>query len=167
MLGVMASCKYIIKKPADCLLAELFHFYLLLKKGNKVSTKDLSQKIHNCEFLAFCYLENRLVGISAIKRPAKSYIEEVHRKAGVWRNIEEYIFEVGYSFTEDDVRRLGISGTLKQMLQEKIIHHHGMVFSTTAVQTSQRFLKSQGFVACGNPYQGKYDDNIIYFEKRI
>jgi len=161
------SCKFSIKTPADCMLPELFYFYLLVKKGNKVSTVELTQKIYSCKLLAFCYLGNRLVGISAIKRPAQSYITQVHEKAGITRNINDYALELGYSYTEPEFRQMGISRMLKAMLQSKITKQKGFIFSTTAVATSQRYLTSQGFVACGNPYQGTFDNEIVYFEKRI
>ncbi|MFW0717528.1 hypothetical protein [Pedobacter sp. N23S346] len=128
---------------------------------------DLFQKIYNCEFLGFCYLGKRLVGISAIKRPSRFYVKQIQLKAGIERNANDFIFEVGYSFTEADVRRVGISSTLKGMLQDKIMHYHGMIFSTTATPSSQRYLKSKGFSACGSPYQGNFDSNIIYFEKSL
>jgi len=167
LANATAQGDFRIKKPVDCLLTELFYFYLLLRKGNKVSPVGLPQKIYNCAYLGFCYLDNRLVGISAIKRPSKSYIEDIHRKATITRNICDYNFELGYSFTVPEFRQTGISRTLKQMLQQQISHEQGMLFSTTAVQTSQRYLISQNFKACGIPYQGNYDDNIVYFERKI
>lgn len=163
----LASSIIAIKRPCDCSLAELYYFFLLLKKGNKVSLTDLSQKIYNCEFLGFCYFDKRLAGISAIKRPAKLYIEQIHVKAGVKRDAADFIFEIGYSYTEPDARRIGISSTLKGLLQDKIMHCDGMIFSTTATPSSQRYLKTAGFKPCGNPYQGSFDNNIIYFERSI
>lgn len=161
------NCTFSIKTPADCMLAELFYFYLLVKKGNKVSTIELTQKIYSCQLLAFCYLGNRLVGISAIKRPAQSYIMQVHKKAGIVRNINNYALELGYSYTELEFRQMGISRMLKAMLLSKISQQGGMLFATTAVPTSKRFLISSGFIPYGNPYQGIFDDGIVYFEKRI
>lgn len=128
---------------------------------------DLPLKIYSCELLGFCYLGKRLVGISAIKRPAKSYVNQIHTKAGIDRNAEDFVFEVGYSYTEPDVRRTGISSTLKGMLQDKIRHYSGKIFSTTATPSSQRYLKAIGFMPCGNPYQGNFDRDIIYFEKSL
>ncbi|MDQ1142659.1 hypothetical protein QE439_004040 [Pedobacter agri] len=163
----LASSIIEIKRPGDCSLSELYYFFLMLKKGNKVSLTDLSQKIYNCEFLGFCYLGKRLAGISAIKRPSKSYVEYIHTQAGLIRHTEDFIFELGYSFTDPELRRIGISSTLKGLLQDKIMHYEGMIFSTTATVSSQRYLKAKGFNSCGKPYQGNYDNNIIYFEKPI
>lgn len=158
---------FLIKRPADCSQTEIDLFLTMVKKGNKVSADNLRQKVLNCEFLAFSYSGKRLVGISAIKRPEKSYIEQVHQKAGILRNTAEFGLELGYSFTEQDFRRSGISKKLKELLLRKISGISGTIFSTTATPTSQRFLRAHGFSACGSPYQGKFDGNIIYFEKTI
>ncbi|WP_316734633.1 hypothetical protein [Pedobacter aquatilis] len=163
----MMACRFVVKTPAECMLSELFYFFLLVKKGGKVSTQELTQKIYGCQLLAFCYLGDKLVGISAIKMPSRAYILQVHAKAGITRNINNYSFELGYSFTEPELRQMGISRTLKEMLQNKIKHLQGTIFSTTAVPTSQRYLLSQGFIPCGNPYNGIFDDGIVYFEKQL
>ncbi|KQM76353.1 hypothetical protein ASE74_20120 [Pedobacter sp. Leaf216] len=163
----LGNCYFEIKKPADCSITQLHHFYMLLKKGNKVSPVDLPLKIFNAAFLAFCYNGKRLVGISAIKKPSLTYLKDVHQKAGISNGIHQNFLEVGYSFTRESVRRKGISSTLKRMLLKKINDHQGILFSTTATPSSQRFLLFNGFRQKGNPYQGKFDNNIIYFEKNV
>jgi len=161
----LGNCYFEIKRPADCSITQLHHFYMLLRKGNKVSPVDLPLKIFSAAFLAFCYNGKRLVGISAIKRPSLAYLEDVHQKAGIDVGIDQPFMEIGYSFTRESVRRRGISSTLKRMLLKKISDHQGILFSTTATPSSQRFLMSNGFRPKGNPYQGKFDQNIIYFER--
>ncbi len=164
-LNFLINCHFEIKRPYDCSMLELHHFYLLLKRGNKVSTIDLPAKIFNAAFLAFCYYNKKLVGISAIKRPTLSYLQEVHKKAGITSEIEKPFLEIGYSFTLESVRKKGISSALKGMLLKKISNHQGIIFSTSATPTSQRFLLANGFRAEGNPYQGIFDHHIIYFER--
>ena len=161
----LRNCYFEIKKPADCSITQLHHFYMLLRKGNKVSPVGLPLKIFNAAFLAFCYNGKRLVGISAIKKPTISYLEEVHKKAEIVTGIHHPFLEVGYSFTRESVRKKGISSTLKSMLLKKISDHRGILFSTTATPSSQRFLMSNGFRQKGIPYQGDFDHNIIYFER--
>jgi len=161
----LRNCYIEIKKPCDCSMIQLHHFYLLLRKGNKVSPVDLPLKILNTAFLAFCYNGKKLVGISAIKRPGPSYLEEVYKKAGIITDINKPFLEIGYSFTRESVRKKGISSTLKRMLLKKISDHHGIIFSTTATPSSQRFLVANGFQAKGSPYQGNFDNHIIYFER--
>ncbi|MBB4107369.1 hypothetical protein [Pedobacter zeae] len=161
----LGNCHFEIKRPCDCSMIQLHHFYLLLRKGNKVSPVDLHLKIFNAAFLAFCYHGKKLVGISAIKRPNVSYLHDVYKKAGINTNMDQPFLEIGYSFTRESLRKKGISSTLKRMLLEKIRYHHGIVFSTTATPSSQRFLLANGFLAKGNPYQGNFDHHIVYFER--
>ncbi|SDG64472.1 hypothetical protein SAMN05421827_1096 [Pedobacter terrae] len=161
----LGNCHFEIKRPCDCTIIQLHQFYLLLRKGNKVLPVDLPLKIFNAAFLAFCYNGKKLVGISAIKRPTPSYLQEVYNKAGIITEIYKPFLEIGYSFTQESVRKNGIGTTLKQLLLKKINHHRGIIFSTTATVSSQRFLIANGFQAKGNPYQGVFDNNIIYFER--
>jgi hypothetical protein len=163
--NLLRNCHFEIKRPYDCSMTQLHHFYLLLRQGNKVSPVDLPLKIFNAAFLGFCYNGKKLVGISAVKRPCPSYLEEVYKKAGIIAGIEKPFLEIGYSFTRESVRQKGISSTLKRMLLKKISDHHGIIFSTTATPSSQRFLVANGFRAKGNPYQGNFDNHIIYFER--
>ncbi|WP_412468491.1 hypothetical protein [Pedobacter sp. KLB.chiD] len=164
-LNFTRNCHFEIKRPYDCSMIQLHHFYLLLRRGNKVSAVDLPAKIFNAAFLAFCYNGKKLVGISAIKRPTIAYLQDVHKKAGIITDIDRPFLEIGYSFTIESVRNKGISGTLKRMLLNKISNHQGIIFSTSATPSSQRFLLANGFRAEGNPYQGIFDNHIIYFER--
>ncbi|WP_443937915.1 hypothetical protein [Pedobacter sp. MW01-1-1] len=159
--------QYTLKQPADCSLLELFCFYLLVTKGGKVSRAELHQKIYSCQLLAFCYLGDTLIAISAIKRPSSEYINLVHQKAKIVQSKEDYYLEIGYSYTEPAHRRKGISSTLKEMLLDTIRAHKGPVFATTATPSSQHFLVRKGFEAVGMPYQGIFDANIIYYEKKL
>ncbi len=166
-LNFLGNCHFEIKRPCDCTMLQLHHFYLLLKMGNKVSTIDLPAKIFNAAFLAFCYHGKKLAGISAIKRPGLSYLQEVHKKAGITTVTEKPFLEMGYSFTIEEVRNKGISGTLKRMLLHKLSNHQGIIFSTTATPSSQRFLLANGFQTKGNSYQGNFDNHITYFERTL
>ncbi|RZK92867.1 MAG: hypothetical protein EOO98_01510 [Pedobacter sp.] len=154
-----------IKKPAECSIAEIHRFYLKLRKANKVSPVNLHEKIFSAKYLGFCYHESDLVGVSAIKQPTAGYLQTVYNKAGIRKSIDRIMLEIGYSFTEEDCRQKGISTKLKTMLLTKINHYRGTIFSTTATPSSQRFLKANGFIPCGIPYQGVFDDNIVYFER--
>jgi hypothetical protein len=43
----------------------------------------------------------------------------------------------------------------------------GLIFSTTAIKSSQTFLQENGFKSKGNPYDGENDKGITYFEKEL
>ncbi len=159
--------RYIIKKPDSCLDNEIKMFHELVLRGSKVKSKGLSGRILNCKFLAFCYdSNNEIIAISSIKRPLRSYVEKVIKKANLNRSPENLQYELGYSFTVLEHRKKGVNGTLKSHLLDAINDEDCLIFSTTAINSSQTFLKNHGFVCHGNPFDGENDNNIKYYEKK-
>ena len=43
----------------------------------------------------------------------------------------------------------------------------GILFSTTAIASSQKFLADNGFKTSGEPYDGDNDKSIKYYEKLL
>lgn len=159
------SYEIMVKEPNICSEKELSDFYEKVAKGGKVMLQGLQNRIKNCELLAFCYFKNELIGISSIKRPSTTYVENVIEKSKIDRKPSDLRFEIGYSFTEFNFRRRGISQKLKEKLLEKIKSREGIIFSTTAIKSSQNFLEQQGFIKYGKPFDGNNDKAIIYYEK--
>lgn len=159
--------KYYIKKPSASSEFEINKFHELVLKGKKVEKRDLKKRILNCEFLAFCTVNDIIIAVSAIKRPEESYVKKIISKAKLNRESNEMNFEIGYSFTEENFRKTGINSDLKLMLLNSIKKTTGILFSTTAIPSSQKFLIENGFVNVGIPYDGKNDRNIKYYEKLI
>ena len=153
------------KQPQQCNNIELKTFYDLVVKGGKVLIDGLEDRILNCELLAFCEDHDTIIGVSAIKKPSKNYREGIIVKAKISRKWSELIFEIGYSFTEPECRRKGISSTLKSLLLNEMTARQGILFSTTAIESSQKFLIDNGFKNLGEPYDGDNDEAIRYFEK--
>lgn len=162
---ILANCKIEIKKPANCSDGEISAFYEEVKKGGKVILQGLSDRIKNCKLLAFCYYENSLIGVSSIKRPNPGYVADIIKKTEIERKVEDLIFEIGYSFTEPDFRKNGISEELKSRLLEEMKSQDGIIFSTTAIKSSQNFLKENGFKKFGKSYDGENDKGITYYER--
>ncbi len=165
--NILKSCKIIVKEPLQCTESEIDKFHELVLKGRKVDPNGLLNRIRNCEFLAFCYLKDNIIGISAIKKPSDTYIERVINSTKIQRQPQELNFEIGYSFTEPDFRRNGISKTLKECLLNAMKSRSGIIFSTTAIKSSQTFLIEQGFEQKGEAYDGDNDKGIMYLEKEI
>jgi hypothetical protein len=159
--------KYYFKKPLESTDFEIEKFHELVLKGGKVKEQGLKVRISNCELLAFCSVNDVIIAVSAIKRPVKSYVKKINVKAELNKDYKELKFEIGYSFTEENFRRKGINGDLKLLLLNSIKNVIGIIFSTTAIPNSQKFLENNGFVNIGIPYDGKNDRNIKYYEKSI
>ncbi len=161
----LAQCKIEVKEPVTCSKKEISNFHEAVKKGGKVKLAGLEDRIKNCRLLAFCYHNNSLIGISSIKRPNRNYVAEIIKKTGIERKVEDLAFEIGYSFTEPDYRKNGISKELKKQLLSQMQPHHGTIFSTTAIRSSQNFLLENGFKKLGKSYDGENDKGITYYER--
>jgi|AntRauTorckE5430_2_1112549.scaffolds.fasta_scaffold08732_1 predicted GNAT family N-acyltransferase len=159
--------EYLCKTPIEATKEELKEFHRLVLEGGKVLKQGLSDRINNCVVLGFCKKDITIIGISAIKRPQKSYVEKVIQNAALIREVENLEYEIGYSYTDTDFRKKGISTSIKSNIIEWMDNIGGTVFSTTAIQSSQRFLTKKGFTQGGNKYDGKNDKNLKYFELQI
>jgi len=156
--------KYSVKRPGECNSSEIGKFHELVLKGKKVQKKGLKERIQNCVILGFCTYNGEIVGISSIKRPQKSYTQKIIKKANLERNWDDLEYEIGYSFTEEEFRKKGISTQIKTNLIEQMKIIGGKIFSTTAISSSQRFLKEKGFNQIGNSYDGENDKDLKYYE---
>lgn len=159
--------KYLVKEVSNCSKNEVEAFFTLVIKGGKVTEEGLLNRIMNCKFLGFCYNHSdEIIAISSLKRPHESYILKVIKSANLDRLPSELNFELGYSFTESEYRRKGINGELKRKILNEIQFEDCLIFSTTAIPSSQTFLLENGFVNYGKSYDGKNDKNIKYYEKK-
>lgn len=162
---ILKSCKIEVKEPKSCTDSEISSFYEEVKKGGKVMLHGLTDRIKNCELLAFCYYKDTLIGVSSIKRPNPNYVADIIKKTEIDRKIEDLTFEIGYSYTELDYRRNGISKELKSKLLEQMKSRGGTIFSTTAIKSSQTFLEENGFKKLGKSYDGENDKGITFYER--
>lgn len=164
---ILKICKIEVKEPQNCTDTEISSFYEEVKKGGKVMLHGLIDRIKNCELLAFCYHKNALIGVSSIKRPNPNYVADIIKKAEINRKVEDLTFEIGYSYTEPDFRRNGVSKELKSKLLEQMKSRTGTIFSTTAIKSSQNFLEENGFKKLGKSYDGENDKGITYYERTM
>jgi hypothetical protein len=110
----------IIKSPNNCTKKELKDFEKLIIEGKQVSEKGLFKKISNAKVLAFCYIDNEIASISAVKIPKNSYREKVFRNAGVTGLVKKYLYELGYSYTKPEYRGKGLNISCSKELLTKL-----------------------------------------------
>jgi hypothetical protein len=151
-----------IKKPSDCTKEELEGFKNLVLAGGQVTANGLETRIKNCKVLGFYYVDNRLVGVSAIKQKDKEIVKRTRNKAKV-KTDGIPTLELGYSFTNPDFRGQGINkklndGLLKVIVSEKI-------YATTDNDTMRKYLTDNGFKKAGESFKGNYNENLDYFER--
>jgi len=86
--------------PADCSKDKFDSFLKLVEKGEEVISSKLEDRIKNAKLLAFCHDGEQLVGVGAIKNPAKTYKEKTFKKAGHQGEEGKFKYELGYIFVE-------------------------------------------------------------------
>lgn len=156
--------EYFCKTPEESSESELMDFYNLVLEGGKVQKEGLLSRIKNCTVLGYCKKADKIIGVSAIKRPLDSYKKKVISKAKLLIPIEKLEYEIGYSYTSPDFRRRGISANIKSNIIDWMGNIGGTIFSTTAIISSQNFLKKKGFKQLGSEFDGENDKNLKYFE---
>jgi predicted GNAT family N-acyltransferase len=148
-----------IKKTKDCSLTEINNFFELAKKAEQVDENGLLNRINNSELLGFCYSNEQLVGISAIKNPNENYKKRIFRKASIEEEAKNFRFELGYSYTEEEFRGKRISFNINRKLVDKILSDN--IYATTANQGMIKILSKIGFHKIGKSYKGNHNTDEI------
>ena len=151
--------KFIIKQPSHCSNDEIEAFCRLVKQGGQVKHHGLKERVSKSEWLGFCFYQQQLIGIAAIKNPSKNYKQTVFQKAGVTSEKENYHYEIGYAFTVEKFRGKGIN--LK--LTNNLIHQIGTqkLYCTTGHEGMKSMLERLGFKQLGRPYRSELTQNLL------
>ena len=155
--------KIIVKRPEDCSKEELDKFHDLVLSGGQVLREGLKERILKCKFLGLCYIDNEIVGVSAIKQPDESKTKRILKKAKVEKtNIPQ--LELGYCVTTKEFRRQGINQKMNNSLLDKLESNEN-IYATTDNDTMRRYLSSRGFRKNGESFAGRENPLLDYYEK--
>jgi hypothetical protein len=152
----------IIKKPSDCTKEELNEFMKLVSSGEQVAINGLEARIKNCKALGFYYIDQELVGVSAIKQKGQEAVKRILEKAKIETD-DIPILELGYSCTKPKFRGQGINKTINDGLLE--LFDQEKVYATTDNDTMRKYLKAKGFKKIGSSFKGRFNETLDYFEK--
>lgn len=153
--------KITVSKPKELTTKELNQVKELIILGGQVSKNNLESRILNCELIGRCFADDKLIGVSAIKRPLKSYIDKILNKAKIHKD-KNPSFELGYSVTLKDFRGKGVN---RKINDELLDNSKGIsIFATTDNSSMRKYLVSKGFVKVGESYKGKFNETIDYYE---
>jgi len=130
--------------------------------GEQVTANGLEARIGNCKVLGYYYVDNELVGVSAIKQKDKEIVKLTREKARI-KGDDIPTLELGYSYTKPKFRKQGINkklndGLLRLIKEEKI-------YATTNSETIRRYLVDNGFKKLGHPFKGQFNETLDYFER--
>jgi len=155
--------KIFVKRPEDCSKEELDKFHDLLLSGGQVLPDGLRERIRQCKFLGLCYINNEIVGVSAIKQPDELKTKRILKKAKIEKtNIPK--LELGYSVTTEEFRRQGINQSMNNRLLDKL-ESNANIYATTNNDTMRKYLSSRGFKKLGDSFEGRENPSLDYYEK--
>jgi len=155
--------KIFVKRPEDCSKEELDKFHDLLLSGGQVLPDGLRERIRQCKFLGLCYIDNEIVGVSAIKQPDELKTKRILKKAKIEKtNIPK--LELGYSVTTEEFRRQGINQSMNNRLLDKL-ESNANIYATTNNDTMRKYLSSRGFKKLGDSFEGRENPSLDYYEK--
>ncbi len=136
-------------------IAEVFIEHL--KEQKKVTIPSIEKLKMSCT-IVFCYADETLIGIGALKLNESLGFE----KAGL--NAIEGVFalELGYFYVNESFRNLGISTTIARLLLIDKMNEN--ILATTELYFNNpmaKVLEKLGFRQYGNPWKSKWHDGMI------
>jgi predicted GNAT family N-acyltransferase len=139
-------------------------FIDLLVKQDKVE-KPTVDRIKSCRQLLLCYADTKLIGIGAIKPKTKSDFNV--NKADLVNIENQFVWELGYFFTDINFRGYGISTTIARLLlkekdKENIMASTELYPDNAMIKVLEKF----GFRQYGKPWlSARHDGTLGLFLK--
>ena len=154
----MALCRHMsavkVGPLTDFSPEQMTRFAELVARGDEVDSVRLVQRIKSQGQWLACYVvEERLIGVGAVKRPLATYRTKVSAGSGVDLRQEDYPFELGWIFVDETFRRKGLSRAMCEALLA-LVSDSG-IFATTRIDNEAmgRSLERLGFGRAGTPYK--------------
>lgn len=143
-------------------IANLF-IELLVKQG-KVD-KPSVERIKSCRQILLCKIDNKLIGIGAIKPKTNSDFKI--EKSGLLNIEKQFIWELGYFYVDNNYRGYGISSNIARLLlkdkeKENIMATTELYNGNVMINVLEKF----GFKQYGKPWLStKHDGTLGLFLK--
>jgi GNAT superfamily N-acetyltransferase len=109
-----------IKSPAQCSDREISDFKFLLMKRSEVNIEKIDKRIKRAKYLAFQYIESRLIGIAAIKTATKGFKKRISASLDEIEPFELPDSEIGWLYVSEEYRGKGIGGRLIMELLKSV-----------------------------------------------
>jgi GNAT superfamily N-acetyltransferase len=112
----------------------------------------LAQNLRTALCLGTVFLEDRLVGVGAVKR-LSAHHSTIVRRTG-FKDLVSFSAEIGYFFVDPTCRGNGLAGNLFNALLSR---SPGAVYATTREdnEAMQRILTKNGFTRAGQPWDSR------------
>jgi GNAT superfamily N-acetyltransferase len=147
-----------IKSPVHCSIEERAAFLAVAEKGNEIDRVDLEGGFDRARHVLWMSDPRGLTGVAALKIPRQSYWQRVFADTKSGLAYQEYPFEFGYLYVEQDRRGKGYGSAL--VLKALSLAGNEGVFATTREDNTDVHpcLLKGGFRQIGQPYSSKRGD---------
>ncbi len=148
---------YLIIENSDITNGIAETFIEHLKRQKKVTIPSI-EKLKMSSKIIFCYANETLIGIGALKLNESLGFEKANLNAieGV------FALELGYFYVNESFRNLGISTTISRLLLIDKMNEN--ILATTELYFNNpmaKVLEKLGFRQYGNPWKSKWHDGMI------
>ena len=149
-----STVKILIKKPSDCTPKEKETFISLVVSGDQNAPARVKNSFNHLIWVGLLYEGDEIKAVSSLKEGNFEPFE----MAGVENEIDNYPYEVGFSFTDPSSRGKGYNGQLKKKLFDKV--NNKGIYATVRVNNKESLAvnKKLGFKPLGQPYEGLVTD---------
>ena len=123
-------------------------FINLLIKQDKVRNPSI-EKLYRCKFLSACTVDGEIVSIGAIKPKTNSDFDPA--KANLPHLSVDFLWEIGYCYTDPNHTGNGYSSSIVEQLIEKLPENNLLASTELRSDNSMvRILERNGFKHFGN-----------------
>ncbi len=131
----------------------------MLRKQGKVQG-DFDTKADRCKHLCFVETDNKVIAIGAIKKKTESDFS--NKKSGLNDLSEEFKWELGYLYTENNYLGQGIASNIARSLIET--YGNNNLMATTEISKNPamvKILEKNGFQLFGKPWKSSMHDHYL------
>lgn len=131
----------------------------MLKKQGKVKG-DPNSKADRCKAICFAKIDNEIVGIGGLKQRTDSDFSK--EKANLREMLDKFNWELGYLYTSETHRGLGIaSKTVDELIK---LHGDNNLMASTEIDKNPgmvKILERNGFVQKGETWKSGIHEDIL------
>lgn len=117
-------------------------------------------RIKKCRLFGICTDHNKIVWISVIKKPRKSWIEKIEKNIGI--HLPREIAEYGYIYVLPSYRWHWITKRIHDLLFKKITPPLYAITKSDNIPM-KKLLEQFGFVKTGKSFKSALDGNYLDF----
>ena len=152
-----------LKKTDQCTSRELSDFKNTLLNRSDINKENLDQRILRAKFLAFYYLESRLIGIGAIKSATPGFRNRILAGQVIQLVADLPESEIGWFYIHDNFRGKGIGSYILSELLKVSLYNHLFAVTSSENREMRHLLTNNNFSFSGEIKLNEEKNYFLYF----